>query len=410
MSDDARQEPAVARVFREEHGRVVATLVRLLGDITLAEEAVQDAFVVAVERWPGDGVPANPGGWIVSTARRRAIDRWRRESTRDERHAQAALLLAPEEPMEVGAVRDDRLRLLFTCCHPALSPQAQVALTLRLLGGLDTAQIARALLVPEATIAQRIVRAKGKIRDARIPYRVPSEAQLPERLPPVLTVVYLVYTAGHSASAGVELAQAELCTEALRLARVLAELMPDEAEVLGLLALLLLLESRRSARTGPAGELVPLDAQDRGRWDAALVVEGQALVRRLLPRGTPGPYQVQAAIQAVHADAPTAGATDWTQVLGLYDLLLTLLPTPVVALNRAVALAEVDGPEAALAAVELLDLDRYQAFHVVRAHLLGRLGRPAEVAPAYDRALELTVNEVERAHLQAPRAALATDP
>lgn len=404
---------AVAGVFRAEHGRAVATLTRLLGDITLAEEAVQDAFVLALERWPESGVPPNPGGWIVTTARRRAIDRFRRERTRDHRHAEAALLHAPDEPQEVGAVRDDQLRLLFTCCHPALSTEAQVALTLRLLGGLETPQIARAFLVPEATTAQRIVRAKRKIKDAGVPYRVPTEAELPDRLPPVLLVVYLVYTAGHSAhhgasgaSGGEGLVQGELCAEAVRLARVLAELMPDEPEVLGLLALLLLLDARRDARLGPDGALVPLSEQDRGRWDAALVAEGHALVRALLRRGAPGPYQVQAAIQAVHTDASTAAGTDWRQVLALYDHLLALTPTPVVALNRAVALAEVAGPEPALAVVDALALPGYQPFHVVRAELLGRVGRPAEAARAYDRALELTGNAVERAHLQRRRAEL----
>jgi len=397
-------EGTVADAFRAEYGRAVATLVRLLGDITLAEEAVQDAFVVALERWPDIGVPPNPGGWIVTTARRKAIDRFRRESTREARHAQALLLHDPDEPQEVGAVRDDQLRLLFTCCHPALSTEAQVALTLRLLGGLDTPQIARAFLVPEPTMAQRLVRAKKKIRDAGIPYRVPTESELPARLRPVLAVVYLVYTAGHSATTGEQLVQEELCDEAVRLARVLAELMPDELEVLGLLALLLLLDARRPARTGSAGELVPLGRQDRSRWDRALVEEGQGRVRALLRRGMPGPYQVQAAIQAVHTDAADSGATNWRQILDLYDLLLALLPTPVVALNRAVALAEVAGPAGALNVVETLPLQGYQPFHVVRADLLTRVGRKPEALEAYDRALELTVNTVERAHLQRRRA------
>lgn len=396
----------VAAVFREEYGRAVATLVRLLGDITLAEEAVQDAFVIALERWREDGVPPNPGGWIVTTARRRSIDRFRRESTRAARHAQAALLHAPDEPQEVGPVQDDRLRLLFTCCHPSLSSEAQVALTLRLLGGLETPQIARAFLVPEATMAQRLVRAKKKIRSAGIPYRVPTEAELPVRLEPVLAVVYLVYTAGYSATTGEDLVQVELCTEAVRLARVLAELMPDEPEVLGLLALLLLLESRRAARTGPAGELVPLSEQDRSRWDRALVDEGQALVRRLLRRGTPGPYQVQAAIQAVHADAAVAAETDWWSVCDLYDLLLALHPTPVVALNRAMAVAEVSGPATALELVAVLQLQEYQPYHVVRADLLARVGRHAEAVEAYDAALARTVNAVERAHLERRRSAV----
>jgi len=398
---------AVADVFRHEYGRAVATLVRLLGDITLAEEAVQDAFVVAVERWPVDGVPPNPGGWIVTTARRRAIDRYRRESTRDHRHAQAALLHAPDgrSPGEEDSVPDDRLRLLFTCCHPALAVPTQAALTLRLLGGLETPQIARAFLLPEATLAQRLVRAKRKIRDAGIPYRVPEEAELPARLKPVLAVLYLIYTAGHSGGEGRELVRADLCDEAVRLTRVLADLMPDEPEVLGLLALLLLLDSRRAARTGPDGALVPLSEQDRSRWDRDLVREGQARVRALLRRGHPGPYQVQAAIQAVHADAATAGGTDWSQILDLYDLLLTLLPTPVVALNRAMAVAEVFGPEEALAVVEGLDLPGYQPYHAVRADLLERTGRPADAVAAYDRALELTVNPVEQAHLQRRRRA-----
>jgi len=406
----------VADVFRHEYGRAVATLVRLLGDITLAEEAVQDAFVVAVERWPVDGVPPNPGGWIVTTARRRAIDRYRRESTRDQRHAQAALLQATHEPAaptgwgEEDAVPDDRLRLLFTCCHPALATPAQVALTLRLLGGLETPEIARAFLLPEATLAQRLVRAKRKIRDAGIPYRVPGEAELPARLKPVLAVLYLIYTAGHSGGEGRELVRADLCDEALRLARVLADLMPDEPEVLGLLALLLLLDSRRAARTGPDGGLVPLSEQDRSRWDGDLVREGQARVRALLRRGAPGPYQVQAAIQAVHADAATAAATDWWQILDLYDLLLSLLPTPVVALNRAMAVAEVSGPGQALAVVEGLDLPGYQPYHAVRADLLERVGRGADAVAAYDRALELTLNLVERSHLQRRRQAATHGP
>ncbi len=409
-------EPRIAAVFRAEYGRAVATLVRLLGDITLAEEAVQDAFVHALERWPTAGTPPNPGGWIVTTARRGAIDRFRRESTRDARQAQAALLLAPDEPQERGAVPDDRLRLLFTCCHPALAQEAQVALTLRLLGGLETPQIARAFLVPEATMAQRLVRAKKKIREAGIPYRVPDEAELPARLRPVLAVVYLVYTAGHSASGrGAEstgLVQEELCAESVRLARVLADLMPDEPEVLGLLALLLLLESRRPARTGPDGALVPLGEQDRGRWDSALVEEGQARVRALLRRGAPGPYQVQAAIQAVHADAAAAADTDWWQILDLYDLLLRLHPTPVVALNRAVALAEVAGPAEALRSLQAIEardplaLHAYQPWHVVRADLLARVGLASEAREAYDAALALTANAVELAHLLGRRAQL----
>jgi len=389
----------VGRIFREESGRSLAALIRVVGDIDLAEDAVQEAFAAALRRWPRDGVPPNPGGWITTTARNRALDRLRRESRGRELHGEVAVLLPgddePGRPEEVGPVSDDRLRLIFTCCHPALSTQAQVALTLRLLGGLSTTQVARSFLVGEATMAGRLVRAKRKIKAARIPYRVPEAHELPDRLRPVLTVVYLVYTAGLASPA-----EPGLCAEAIRLARVLAALMPDEPEVAGLLALLLLTESRRASRTRPDGSLVLLGEQDRTRWDRALIAEGQAIVRRCLRRNQPGAYQLQAAINAVHADAATLQQTDWSQIVALYDHLLGFAPTPVVALNRAIAIGEVQGAAAALALVEELDLDSYHPFHAARADLLRRLGRHREAAAAYQRAAAMAPTDAERDFLR----------
>jgi RNA polymerase sigma-70 factor, ECF subfamily len=389
----------VGQVFREESGRAVAALIRVFGDIDLAEDAVQEAFAVALRRWPGDGLPPNPGGWITTTARNQAIDRLRRESRGRQLLSELAPLSPgdddPGMPEETGPVQDDRLRLIFTCCHPALSTEAQVALTLRLLGGLSTREVASAFLVAEPTMARRLVRAKHKIKAARIPYRVPAAHELPDRLRPVLAVVYLVYNAGLTSPA-----EPGLCAEAMRLARILAALMPDEPEVAGLLALLLLTESRRASRTRPDGSLVLLGEQDRTTWDRALIEEGQAIVGWCRRRNQPGPYQLQAAINAVHADAPTVEQTDWSQIVALYDHLLALVPTPVVALNRAIAIGELQGPAAALALVDELDLDNYHPFHATRADLLQRLGRHREAAAAYQRGAAMAPTEAEREFLR----------
>jgi RNA polymerase sigma-70 factor (ECF subfamily) len=376
----------IARLFREEFGRSVAALIRVFGDFELAEEAVQEAFAIALDRWPRDGLPPNPGGWITVTARRRAIDRLRRDARGRELLGELDAVNPGEASEEVQSVQDDRLRLMFTCCHPALSLDAQVALTLRLPGGVSTAEVASSFLVSETTMAQRLVRAKRKIKAARIPYRVPSDEDLPERLTAVHAVVYLLYRPE----------QPSLCAEAIRLARTLHELMPDETEVLGLLALLLLSESRRPARTEPDGSLVALGEQDRGRWDRALIAEGQALLRGCLARDQPGPYQLQAAINAVHADAASLESTDWEQIVVLYDHLLTLAPTAVVAMNRAIAIGELHGPAAALALVDGLDLERYYAFHATRADLLARLERHGEAALAYERAAAMAPTPAER--------------
>jgi RNA polymerase sigma-70 factor (ECF subfamily) len=393
-------EAEVGRIFREESGRSVAALIHVFGDIDLAEDAVQEAFAVAMRKWPSDGVPPNPGGWITTTARHRAIDRLRRESRGQELLSEVAVLSpasddGPGMPEKLGPVEDDRLRLIFTCCHPALSTEAEVALTLRLLGGLSTKQVASSFLVAEATMARRLVRAKHKIKAAQIPYRVPEAHELPGRLRPVLAVVYLIYNAGQTSPA-----EPDLCAEATRLARILATLMPDEPEVAGLLALLLFTESRRASRTQPDGSLVLLGEQDRRRWDRALIQEGQAIVRRCLRRNLPGPYQLQAAINAVHADAATVEETDWSQIVALYDQLLAVAPTPVVALNRAIAIGEVQGPAAALDLVDELDLDSYYPFHATRADLLGRLGRHREAAAAYQRAAAMAPTKAERDFLR----------
>jgi len=400
-----RSAAAVERVFREEYGRLIAWLVRRFGDIDLAEEAAGEALVAALEKWAESGVPLNPGGWLTTTAGNRAIDRIRREKLRDAKH-QAAFMHHDDTPHEpTGPVGDDRLRLLFTCCHPALATEARVALTLRLLGGLTVAEIAQAFLVPETTMAQRITRAKKKITAAKVPYRVPDAADLTDRLGGVLAVLFLVFNEGYLATGDGDPIRTELTGEAVRLTRILHQLLPEESEVAGLLGLLVLIEARRDARVRN-GQLVPLAEQDRRGWDRALITEGHDLVRNCLAINRPGRYQILAAINAVHTDAPTAPDTDWSQVVALYDQLTRLDPSPIVALNRAVAVAELDGPKAALALVDRLPLNGYHAWHAARADLLRRLARSAEAKDAYDAAIAATQNTAELAYLNRKRAEL----
>jgi RNA polymerase sigma-70 factor, ECF subfamily len=394
---------AITRAHREEWARVVATLTRHFGDLDVAEEAAAEAFATAVERWPADGVPPNPGGWLTTTARRKALDRIRRENRRDDKQKQAQMMYDDDPTDSLGAVDDERLRLIFTCCHPALASEARVALTLRMVGGLTVAEIARAFLVQEATMGQRITRAKAKIKAARIPYRVPSADELPRRVSGVLAVLYLVFNEGYLASGpGTDPVRHDLTAEAIRLARLLRALMPEDGEVAGLLALMLLAEARRTARVSANGELVTLDEQDRGAWDAALVAEGHQLVRERLATGqAPGRYQILAAINAVHTSARDVRDTDWSQVVALYDQLARLDPSPIVALNRAVAIAELDGPDVALGIVDRLqdELVDYHAYFVARADILRRLGRNEESRAAYDRAIALAGNTAETAYL-----------
>lgn len=411
---DTCVEQAITRAHHEEWARVVAGLARRFGDLDVAEDAAAEAYAAAVERWPRDGIPPNPGGWLTTTATRKAIDRLRRESHRDAKH-QAAHMLIDDSPAEpTGPVEDDRLRLVFTCCHPALAMEARIALTLRLICGLTVVEIARAFLVQEATMAQRITRAKAKIKAAHIPYRVPIDRDVRERLAGVLTVVYLVFNEGYLSGGGDDAMRTDLCDEAIRLARLLHTLLPDDGEVTGLLALMLLTDARRAARVSRSGELVTLDEQDRGAWDRALIAEGHALVRERLAvvaagGPPPGRYQLLAAINAVHTDALSARDTDWSQIVALYDRMTHVDPSPIVRLNRAVAVAEVDGPDTALAEIDRLTgtLEGYHAFHAARAEVLRRLGRSGEARTAYDKAISLTENPAECAHLTRRRDQLA---
>lgn len=405
MTDPGVDE-ALTRAHLEEWARVVAGLARRFGDLDLAEDAAAEAFTTAVERWPRDGVPPNPGAWLTTTATRKAIDRLRRESRRDDKHKAALMLSDDSPPEQTGPVDDDRLRLIFTCCHPALAMEARVALTLRLLGGLTVAEIAHAFLVPETTMARRITRAKAKIAAAHVPYRVPSATDLRGRLAGVLAVVYLIFNEGYLATGGDDPMRADLTDEAIRLGRLLRTLLPDEGEVTGLLALMLLIDARRTARVSRTGELVTLEEQDRGAWSRALIVEGHALVRERIAAVAgggepPGRYQLLAAINAVHTAAPSARDTDWSQIVALYDRLLAADPSAIVRLNRAIAVAEIDGPDVALAELDRLraPLDGYHAYHAARADLLRRLGRSEEARSAYDRAVQLAGNPAERAYL-----------
>ena len=406
---DVRDE--LTRAHHDEWARVVASLTRRFGDLGLAEDAAAEAFATAVERWPAEGTPPNPGAWLTTTANRKAIDRLRRESKRDHKHQEAAMVHDDHEAEPLGVLDDDRLRLVFTCCHPALAMEARVALTLRMVGGLTVPEISRAFFVQESAMARRLTRAKAKIAAARIPYRVPTAEDLPARVSGVLAVLFLVFNEGYLPSgADTDPIREDLTGEAIRLTRMLHDLMPDDGEVVGLLALMLLTDARRSARISPGGELVPLDEQDRNVWDQALVAEGHRLVRERLDAGAaPGRYQVMAAINAVHTSARTMRDTDWSQVVALYDLLHHLEPSPVVALNRAVALAELDGPQVALAVLEPLGepLSGYHAYHTVRADLLRRVGRGEEARAAYTRAIELAGNRAESAYLTRRRDELA---